>query len=113
MSKLKKIFISLGVFITSSFTKIFGIISRGEEVNYIANPLYGPPGEPQPTTGELLTKMFTIIAKPLFIVVVFIIGLIVVLNKKMTKKVKAIVISILILLAILGYVLISSISVKP
>ena len=106
MSKMKKILISLGAFIIATFTKIWGIISRAA-----ITPLYGPPaqdlyGPPSPTTGEMLSK----IAKPIILVVVFIIGLFVILSKKLTKKVKAIVISTLIILAILGYVLLNYIS---
>ena len=103
MNRIKKIFISLGAFIIAAFTKIGGLISRA-----VMNPvqiLYGPPqdlyGPPQPTTGEIISK----IAKPAILVVVFIIGLFVILSKKITKKVKAIVVSILIILVILEYVL--------
>jgi hypothetical protein len=98
MSKIKKIFISLGAIIVATFTKIWGIISRAA-----ITPLYAPPS---PTTGEMVSK----IAKPIILVVVFIIGLFVGLTKKITKKVKTIVVSILVILAILGYVIVNYIA---
>lgn len=102
MNKIKKIIISFWVLISTTFTKIFGSIS-----NAIAIPrgdaLYGPP---KPTEGEI----YTIIAKPLTIIIAFIIWLFVVLSKKTTKKVKAIVVSILVILAILSYIAINYIS---
>ena len=110
MNKIKKIFISLGAIIISAFTKICGLISRAALGPMQA--LYGPPqeqdlyGPPPLTTGETLSK----IAKPIILVVIFIIGLFVILNKKITKKVKAIVIFVLIILGILGYVLLNYIS---
>lgn len=109
MSKIKKLFIILGTFIVATFTKIGGLISRAATITP-AQLLYGPPqdlyGPPQPTTGEIISK----IAKPAILVVVFIIGLFVILSKKITKKVKAIVVSSLVILALLGYVLINYIA---
>ena len=107
MSKIKKILISLGAFILATFTKIGGLISRAESATDSLSRmmLYGPP-QPKPTTGVTLYK----IAKPITLVIVFIIGVFVILSKKITKKVKIIFISILVILTILGYVLINYIS---
>ena len=102
MSKIKKLFIILGVFIAATFTKIGCLISRADHIDL----LYGPPQDPQPTTGEVILK----ITKPAILVVVFIIGLFVILSKKITKKAKVIAVSILIILAILGYVLMNYIA---
>ena len=110
MNRIKKIFISLGAIIVSTFTKICGLISRAALEPIQA--LYGPPqeqdlyGPPQLTTGEILSK----ITKPIILAIVFIIGIYVILSKKITKKVKAIVISVLIILGILVYVLLNYIS---
>ena len=110
MNKIKKIFISLGAIIISTFTKIGGLISRAALGPIQA--LYGPPqeqelyGPPLLTSGKILSK----ITKPIILAIVFIIGIYVILSKKITKKVKAIVISVLIILGVLGYVLLNYIS---
>ena len=109
MSKIKKIFISLGAFFAMMFTKICGLISNAE---IVPQPLYGVPqdlyGPPQLTTVEKISK----IVKPAIWVVVFIIGLIVILSKKISKKAKVIVVSLLILLAMLGYAIMNYIEVN-
>ena len=111
MSKIKKIFISLGAFIVTAFTKIGGLISRAE-ITTSFQALYGPPqdlyGQSQLTMGEIISK----IAKPIILIVFFIIGLFIVLSKKITKKTKAIVVFALIILAILGYLLMNYIAIS-
>ncbi len=100
MSKIKKIFIGLGVFIVASFTKVGEVISKVTALEDISSTqmLYGPPPS---STGESISK----IAKPIILVVAFVIGLFVILSKKITKKVKVIVVFVLIILIVLGYVL--------
>ena len=103
MSKMKKILISLGAFIVATFTKISGLISRA-----MLNPaqtLYGIPQNKYRSSQPITREMITNIAKPPILVVAFIIGLFVILSKKITKKVKAIVVSVLVIAAILGYIL--------
>ena len=58
------------------------------------------------TIGDTISK----IGKIAIPIVLFIIGLFVLLSKKITKKIKVIVISVLVILAILGYVLMNYIA---
>lgn len=87
MNKIKKIFASLGMLIAASFTKICGIISRA----ITPQPLYGVTEEDK---GEKILDVLKW-ASPFFI---FIIGIIVILNKKISSKTKNIVIAILIVI---------------
>ena len=62
--------------------------------------------EPTPTMGEKISS----VGKFAIPIVLFVIGLFVILNKKITKKVKGIVMSVLVALAILGVILMNYIS---
>ncbi len=104
MNKIKKVFISFSAFITGLLTKIPVSLA-------IIEPKYGVTvqdkyGVFDPTIGEKFSK----IGKITIPILLFVIGLFVILNKKMTKKVKAILISIFIILAVLGYVLMNYIA---
>lgn len=90
MNKLKRVFISFGVFIT-------GLISKVSAVSTIDLKY----GVFEPTMGEKISS----VGKSVIPIILFVIGLFVVLSKKITKKVKTIIISGLVILAILGYVL--------
>lgn len=110
MKKIKKIFIILGAFFVATFTKIGGLISRAK-VDPV--PIYGEPlqvlyGPSSPNTGDILNK----ISKPLFLLVFFIIGLFVIISKKISKKIKVLIISMLVILAMLGYAIIEFVSTK-
>lgn len=103
MNKIKKIFISIGAFAIASISKIGGVVlsvsndfkKYGEvQPAYGIQALYGPPT----TIGEKILR----IGKPIILVILFIIGLIVLLNKKIAKKTKVIIISILVLIGIIG-----------
>lgn len=107
MKKMKKVFMSFGVFIT-------GLISKVHAVNIVEKKygVFDPDmvetkyGIFEPTIGEKISR----IGKFAIPIILFVIGLFVILNKKITKKVKAIVISALVLLGILGYVFMNYIS---
>ena len=119
MKKLKKLFMSFGIFMTSLITKVSAAVSltyddydaRTVEGKYgVLDPrMYAPKYgifEPEPTMGEKITS----IGKFALPIILFVIGLFVILSKKITKKVKVIVVSILAILAIFGYVLMNYIS---
>ena len=96
MKKLKKVFMSLGIFMTSLISKV-SAISLTKQTKY---------GVFEPTMGEKISS----IGKIALPIILFVIGLFVVLSKKITKKVKAIVVSVLIVLAVLGYILMNYIA---
>ena len=106
MNKIKKVFIGFGVSVTSFISKTFAVdIKYGIVDPYMYETKYGV-FEPEPTIGERILS----IGKFALPIVLFFIGLFVVLSKKLTKKVKAIVVSVLIALAILGYILMNYIA---
>lgn len=117
MNKIKKVFISLGVFFSGLISKTFAA-SLTEQTKYgvfdpgMVEDKYGVLDprmyetkygifEPEPTIGEKILN----IGKFALPVILFVIGLFVVLNKKITKKAKIIAVSILAILAIIGYIL--------
>ena len=105
MNKIKKVFISIGAFFSGLISKVYAVDALMVEDKYgVFDPRmyeskYGI-FEPEPTIGEKIIS----VGKFALPIVLFFIGLFVVLSKKITKKVKAIVVSILIILAILVYV---------
>ena len=108
MIKLKKVFMSLGIFMTSLISKV-SAISLTEQTKYgVFDPrmVEGKYGVFEPTMGEKISS----IGKIALPIILFVIGLFVVLSKKITKKVKAIVVSVLIVLAVLGYILMNYIA---
>lgn len=108
MNKIKKVFISIGAFFTGLVSKV-SAMSLSEQTKYgvfdprVIEDKYGvfDPSVVEPTVGERLLN----VGKFALPIVLFFIGLLVVLSKKLTKKVKTIAVSVLVLLAILGYVL--------
>ena len=96
MNKIKKVISSIGVFIIGMLSKVYAF-----GVDEIVSMYAVDPG-PKHTISK--------IGKIAIPIVLFVIGLIVILNKKIAKKVKAIVASILVILAILGVVLINYLS---
>ncbi len=110
MKKLKKLFISFGIFITGVISKV-SAVSINEQTKYgVLEPrmVEMKYGVFEPTMGEKISN----IGKFAIPIVLFIIGLFVILGKKITNKVKAIVISILAILAILGVMLMNYISIN-
>lgn len=103
MKKIKKAFISFGAFMTSLITKVSASSILPEEIKYgVFDPeddiqvKYGVYESPVADNGKIVIT-----------IVLFTIGLFVVLSKKITKKVKVIVVSILAILLILGCALIN------
>lgn len=100
MNKIKKVILSIGAFFVGMISKVYAI---GE--NDII-PMYAVGLGPREITGNIISK----IGKIAIPFVLFIIGLIVILNKRITKKEKAIIVSILAILAMLGIVLMNYLS---
>mgnify|MGYP000257073139 FL=1 len=108
MKKLKKVFMSCGVFITGLISKV-SAVSISEQTKYgVFDPrmVEDKYGVFEPTMGEKISG----IGKFAIPIVLFVIGLFVILNKKITKKVKAIVISVLVALTIFGVILMNYLS---
>lgn len=97
MNRIKKVFISLSLFLTNIITKVYAIS--------VVDTLYGvsEPKEPTPTIWEKIIG----IGKILMPIIFFVVGVFVIINKKITKKVKAIVISILIILGNLAWIILN------
>lgn len=106
MNKVKKVFISFGLFITGLISKVSALsaLSLVEQVKY--GEVEIKYGVFEPTMGEKILR----VGKVVIPIILFVIGLFVVLSKKTTKKVKTIIISGLVILAILGYVLMNYIA---
>ena len=125
MNKIKKIFASFGLFITGLISKVYAI--RGDiETKYgvfepeivedkygvydpgMYQPKYGivEPRTPEPSVGERILST----GKFVLPIILFFIGLFVVLNKKITRKTKTIVVTALIIIAVLGYIIIDYIA---
>lgn len=111
MKKIKKIFISSGSFILGLCSKVFAASLDRIEIKYgIIDPgmIEKKYGVFEPTIGEKISG----IGKFAIPIILFVIGLFVVLSKKITKKVKIIIISVLIILVILGYTLMDYIAIN-
>ena len=109
MKKLKKLFISFGIFITGVISKISAVSAVSVKYGVIDPRMVEDKyGIFEPTMGEKISN----IGKFAIPIVLFIIGLFVILSKKITNKVKAIVISVLVILAILGVMLMNYISIN-
>lgn len=89
MKKIKKIFVSFIAFFIGIVNKICVCGFDGTLQEF----LYGPP---QPSQEEINMKILKIISP----ILLLIIGIGVLINKKLSKKVKAIIIRILVLLGI-------------
>lgn len=99
MNKLKKVISSIGVFIIGMISKVYAIGPDTIISMYAVDP--GP--SPRQTIGETISK----IGKITIPFILFVIGLFVILSKKITKKVKAIVISTLIILGVLAWTILN------
>lgn len=98
MNKIKKIFASFGVFFTGMVSKVFAFDSPKMVVDPRSVMYEAKYGVIEPTMGEKISRIGKI-SLPL---VLFIIGVFVVLSKKLTKKVKIIIVSTLLTIGILG-----------
>lgn len=93
MNKIKKIISSIGAFIISMISKVYAI-----------EPAYGVDPGPREKISSIVSTIADI-GKITIPIILFVIGFFVVLNKKITKKIKVIVVSVLAILAIIGVVL--------
>lgn len=91
MNKMKKVILSIGTFLVGMISKVYAFGANA------VDPAYGVPRAIQPIENSILK-----IGKITVLVILFVIGLFVVLSKKLTKKVKIIVVSTLAILAILS-----------
>lgn len=100
MNKVKKVLTGIGITFAGLISKVYAIGVPDSPViaMYAVDP--GPETRVR-TIWDSISK----IGKIAIPVVLFVIGLFVVLSKKITKKVKAIVVAVLIVLVILGYIL--------
>lgn len=98
MNKIKKIISSIGVFIISMISKVYAIGPDTIISMYAVDP---GPKEKIPSIVSTIAN----IGKIAIPIILFVIGFFVVLNKKITKKIKVIVVSVLAILAIIGVVL--------
>ena len=94
MNKIKKILVSFGVFFSSLISKVFALTAVPLDDRLQA--MYGVFEPKEPTIGE----KFLNISRFVIPIILFVIGLFIVLNKKITKRVKIIVISIFIVFTI-------------
>lgn len=122
MKKIKKVFMSIGIFFTTLITKVSAVQSNIETKYGVFDPRtiedkYGvfDPGiietkygvfDPEPTA---ISRIFSI-GKFVVPAILFVIGIFVILNKKLTNKVKAIIVSILVVAAIAGYAIMNYIA---
>ena len=96
MNKVKKVLTGIGITFAGLISKVYAI----------GNPISVYAVDPGPETRvRTIWDSISKIGKIAIPVVLFVIGLFVILSKKITKKVKVIVISVLVILAILGYVI--------
>lgn len=103
MNKLKKVISSIGIFIIGMVSKVYAGATSIE-------PLYGLKSVPVPVPKQAIGEKFSGIGKIVLPLVLFIIGLFVILNKRITKKVKIITISTILTIGILGWVVLNYIA---
>ena len=94
MKKIKKIFASFFVFVIGYISKSFAVSASKFEAKY---GVFEP--EPEPTIQEKIFSFDKIVAP----IILFIIGILVILNKKLSNVAKAIVITCLLISGILLY----------
>lgn len=103
-SRIKKILVSIQVFFLGMISKVSAMSVYDIQTDYGIQTAYGIELEPSP-----IEKAFSI-GKFILPIVLFIIGLFVVISKKITRKVKIIVISSLIVLGTLGWIILNYIA---
>jgi hypothetical protein len=96
MNKIKKIAVGIGIYISGLAKKVFAY-------ELIITPMYGVSPGPKQTVLETILKIGKIVVP----IILFVIGLFVMLREKTTKKVKIIVVSTLVILAIISIILIN------
>ena len=96
MNKLKKVIVGIGIFICGLATKVLASDMMMTVSMYAVDP--GP--------KQVMSKSWKLVIP----FILFFIGVFVILSKKITRKVKAIVVSILIALAIFSVILMNYLS---
>lgn len=111
MNKIKKIFISFGVSFMGMISKVFAVGDSVAMKYGVIDPI--DPGMYEtkygifePTIGERIS----VIGKIVLPLVLFVIGLFVILSKKLTKKVKVITISTLLIIGIVCWIVLNYIT---
>lgn len=95
MNKVKKVVTSLGVFFTGIISKVF---AANLDATIVPRPM-AKYGVYEPTLGEKISSAGKIVIP----ILIFLIGLGVILSKKITKKVKAVILSGLVILGVALY----------
>ena len=94
-NRIKKILVSIQVFFLSMISKVFALSVYDIQTDYGIQTVPSP-----------IEKAFSI-GKFVLPIILFVIGLFVIVSKKITKKVKAIVISTLIILGVLAWTILN------
>ena len=104
MKKIKKIFISLSVFISVWIKKVFAVDSFNidMDIDTITQTAYGDPVDTDIfAKGNIFTSIKNFIIFPIFPIITFLIGLFTILNKKFSKMKKIIICEILVIILLI------------
>ena len=97
-SRIKKILVSIQVFFLSMISKVFALSPYDIQTDYGIQTVYG--------IETPIEKAFSI-GKFIVPIILFVIGLVVIISKKITKKVKIIIISTLMILGALAWTILN------
>lgn len=97
-SRIKKILVSIQVFFLSMISKVFALSPYDIQTDYGIQTAYG--------IETPIEKAFSI-GKFIVPIILFVIGLVVIISKKITKKVKIIIISTLMILGALAWIILN------
>ena len=97
-SRIKKILVSIQVFFLSMISKVFALSPYDIKTDYGIQTSYG--------SETPIEKAFSI-RKFIVPIILFVIGLVVIISKKITKKVKIIIISTLMILGALAWIILN------
>ena len=97
-SRIKKILVSIKVFFLSMISKVFALSPYDIQTDYGIQTAYG--------IETPIEKAFSI-GKFIVPIILFVIGLVVIISKKITKKVKIIIISTLMILGALAWIILN------
>mgnify|MGYP000222014152 FL=1 len=97
-SRIKKILVSIQVFFLSMISKVFALSPYDIQTDYGIQTAYG--------IETPIEKAFSI-GKFIVPIILFVIGLVVIISKKITKKVKIIIISTLMILGALAWTILN------
>ena len=97
-SRIKKILVSIQVFFLSMISKVFALSPYYIQTDYGIQTAYG--------IETPIEKAFSI-GKFIVPIILFVIGLVVIISKKITKKVKIIIISTLMILGALAWIILN------